>query len=130
MRKSFQSNFFSMHHHHILHLLFSLLFVLHFFHRSEEQGFRGSYVAFNGHGHRLSIFVAISCDWSYSKFIENLQHFASAFDCPYRQKFISFYFGDLSTKIDCDYPADLVDCVRQRLLNNSTFSKMAYQVDT
>src|ERR1700733_5105756 len=90
----------------------------------ESQGYSGLYEEFYGHGHRLAILVAFSSDYTLPNFIENLEHFAKAFNCEYRQQFITFHFGDLSMQIDCSYPSDLIDCVNNRLLKNETLTKI------
>ncbi len=94
----------------------------------ESQGYSGDNLPFNGHGHRLAILVAFSDDYTLSNFIENLQYFAKALNCEYRQQFITFYFGNLSMQIDCNYPTDLIDCVNNQLLNNKTLTRIAHQV--
>jgi len=94
----------------------------------ESQGYTGTYVEFLGRGHRLDILVAFSDDYTLSNFIENLQYFAKALNCEYRQQFISIYFGNLSMQIDCNYPTDLIDCVNNQLLNNKTLTIIAHQV--
>jgi hypothetical protein len=94
----------------------------------ESQGYTGPYVEFVGRGHRLAILVAFSDDYTLSNFIENLQYFAKALNCEYRQQFISIYFGNLSMQIDCNYQTDLIDCVNNQLLNNKTLTIIAHQV--
>jgi hypothetical protein len=94
----------------------------------ESQGYTGPYVEFNGHGHRLAILVAFSDDYTLSNFIENLQYFAKALNCGYRQQFTTFYFGNLSMQFDCNYRTDLIDCVNNQLLNNKTLTIIAHQV--
>jgi hypothetical protein len=94
----------------------------------ESQGYTGTYLTFYGHGHRLAILVAFSDDYTLSNFIENLQYFAKALNCGYRQKFTTLYFGNLSIQIDCNYRTDLIDCVNNQLLNNKTLTKIAHQV--
>jgi hypothetical protein len=94
----------------------------------ESQGYSGNYQPFYGHGHRLAILVAFSDDYTLSNFIENMQYFAKALNCEYRQQFISIYFGNLSMQIDCNYPTDLINCVNNQLLNNKTLTIIAHQV--
>ncbi len=94
----------------------------------ESQGYTGGYVKFLGQGRRLVILVAFSDDYTLSNFIENLQYFAKALNCEYRQQFTTFYFGNLSMQIDCNYPTDLIDCVNNQLLNNKTLTIIAHQV--
>jgi hypothetical protein len=94
----------------------------------ESQGYTGPNQAFYGHGQRLAILVAFSDDYTLSNFIENLKYFAKALNSEYRQQFISFYFGNLSMQIDCNYPTDLIDCVNNQLLNNKTLTRIVHQV--
>ncbi len=94
----------------------------------ESQGYTGTYLTFNGRSHRLAILVAFSNDYTLSNFIENMKYFAKALNCEYRQQFITFYFGNLSMQIDCNYPTDLINCVNNQLLDNKTLTRLVYQV--
>ncbi len=94
----------------------------------ESDDYSGVYYPFNGRGHRLVVLVAFSDDYILSNFIENLQYFAKALNCGYRQQFTTFYFGNLSMQIDCNYQTDLIDCVNNQLLNDKTLTIIAHQV--
>ena len=78
------------------------------------------YVKMYNYGNRLVVFVAFDANYTFSNFMTNLRQFAYAFQCPYRHQFITFYFGDLSMKIDCDYGMNLVECVDARFVDNDT----------
>lgn len=112
-----------------MHLFSIFLCVLYIFHFVESQGFRDSYIAFNGHGHRLIILVAFSDDYILSTFVETLSNFVNAFGAShYRQQFITIYFGNLHMKIDCDYSSDLNKCVQHQVLNNYQMLTLAHNV--
>lgn len=55
---------------------------------------------------------------TFSTFTSTMHDFAFAFDCPTRHQLVTFYFGDLSTRIDCEYGRSLVDCVTNRIIGN------------
>ena len=81
-------------------------------------------------GSRSVVFVAFGGNYTFDDFTSNLRSFAFALNCPSRHQFITFYFGDLLTKIDCDYRNSLVDCVNgDRILGNRTNAINAYEVD-
>ena len=58
----------------------------------------------------------------------NLDEFGNALNCPYRDQFVSIYFGDLSMKIDCAYQCNLADCINDRILANNSAAEAAFQV--
>ena len=82
----------------------------------------------NCFGERVIVFVAFSDDHILSQFVHNLYDFAHAFSCSYREQLITIYFGDQSTRIDCDYRQNLIECVNRRILVNATATKNAYEV--
>ena len=78
-------------------------------------------------GSRLVVFFAFGGNYTFSQFTSNLRTFANALNCANRQQLITFYFGDLSTKIDCNYRTNLVDCVNG-ILDNPMNATNAFEV--
>jgi len=83
-----------------------------------------------GVGNRIIVLVVFGGNYTFSNFSSNLRDFGSALNCPYRQQLITFYFGNLSNKIDCDYQMNLVECVNQRILADSDTARNAHKVSS
>lgn len=80
------------------------------------------------YGGRTVVLVAFDANYTISNFITNLRQFAAAFNCPYRHQFVTFYFGDFATRIDCDYRMSMIECVDQRIVANNTIMLNTYEV--
>ena len=88
----------------------------------------GGYYTMYSYGQRLVVLVAFDSNYTFTNFMTNLRQFANALQCPYRHQFITFYFGDQSMQIDCDYQMNLVECVNARFVENMTTAFDAYEV--
>lgn len=100
-----------------------------YFHKSkhEKQILECASELFN-YGNRLIILVAFDDTYTFVQFSSTLRAFANALSCPTRRQLNTFYFGDLSTQIDCEYEMNLVDCVNNRIFNNISEATIAYEV--
>jgi hypothetical protein len=83
-----------------------------------------------GVGNRIIVLVVFGGNYTFYNFSSNLRDFGSALNCPYRQQLITFYFGNLSNKIDCDYQMNLVECVNRRILADSDTARNAHKVSS
>jgi hypothetical protein len=91
----------------------------------------GQYLQLYAYGQRVIVLVVFKYDERYALlpyFIENLKQFAFAFNCPGRNQYITFYFGGISTRIDCDYGSDLNECIENRFVCNRTTATKAFKV--
>ena len=90
----------------------------------------GTDLKLSGYGLRVAVLVAFDANnATFESFAQRMNEFANALDCPYRQQLITFYFGDLSTQIDCGYGNNLVRCVNDIVVDdNRTIAMNAFQV--
>lgn len=83
----------------------------------------------DGVGSQTTIFVAF--DWRYktlNNFVVILKQFASAFNRQTKLQKNIFYFGDLTTKIDCNLNTNLIDCVDRQILFDTNITMAAFNV--
>jgi hypothetical protein len=88
----------------------------------------GSYIEMSSYGSRQLILVTFDANYSFASFMTNLRQFAAAMQCPYHHQFLTFYFGNQSMQIDCNYGMSLVECVEQRFIGNHTTAMRAFKV--
>jgi hypothetical protein len=83
-----------------------------------------------GYGSRVVVLVAFDANnATFESFAQRLNEFANALDCSYRQQLVTFYFGDLSTQIDCGYGNNLVRCINDIVVDdNQTIAMNTFQV--
>lgn len=79
-------------------------------------------------GNRIIILVAFGDSYQFSNFSTTLRQLSVAFNCPSRHQLVTFYFGDILSKVECDYESSLVDCVNDRVLGDETTANELYEV--
>jgi hypothetical protein len=85
----------------------------------------------NAFGNRVVILVAFDANYTtLSTFSSTLHDFVTSYNCPARHQLVSWYFGNLSTRVDCAYKSGLRDCMTKRIFasdSNVTIAVTAMQ---